>query len=712
MRVLYFIDSIAPGGAGRSLVAVAPHLVSKGVDLEVAYLVDREPNLREQLQEAGVRVVGVGGSSRVQWLIQATRLVRSRSPDIVHTTLFEADLAGRVAGLLGGAPVVSSLVNLAYGPEQLRDNRLSRWKVEGARLLDAVSCRIPVRFHAVTREVAQVMGRRLRISKERIDVVPRGRDLAALGTRSPRRRMETRRAAGVGTRELVVLAVGRQEYQKGFDVLLEAFRMVLIDLPNARLFLCGRRGAASRDLDQQADGIRQRVTFLGPRDDVPDLLCAADLVVLPSRWEGIGGVLLEAMALETPIIASDLPALREVLDDGECGRLVPVDQPQALSRAIVGALSGDRETMARVQMGRRRFEQVYTADRVAGQMLRFYELAARPSMDGSVRSSPIRRPDRSMTPIPMTVATRMDKLLVQSPAQAVFHRRYERSLAVLAYHGIADPDSFSRQLDYLERNSHPVSLADALAALAGRTGLPRHAVLITFDDADRSLLDHGVPALRERGFPAVAFVIAGHLNGHKPFWWVEVEDLVLAGGRVPGLEGLPPDGVIRGLKRIPEDRRRAAIDELRITSPRAPRDQPQLKQEDLSGLEAASIVIGNHTMTHPSLPRCSHKQVDREIRDAHEILKDAVGTAPDVFAYPNGDWDPRAEPVLAELGYETGFLYDHALARPPARNRFRISRLRVDSTTSIERLGLVLSGLHPAIHRVRTRMNGGVSHDR
>jgi glycosyltransferase involved in cell wall biosynthesis/peptidoglycan/xylan/chitin deacetylase (PgdA/CDA1 family) len=709
MRVLYFIDSIAPGGAGRSLLAVAPHLASKGVQLEVAYLVEREPNLRAGLERAGARVRAVGGSSRLAWIARATRLIQDRRPDLVHTTLFEADVAGRVAGFIGGIPVVSSLVNLAYGPEQLRDRHLARWKVAGARMVDAATARIPVRFHAVTREVGEVMARRLRIPSERMEVVPRGRDLAALGLRTPERRSEVRESLGLGTNERAILAVGRQEYQKGFDVLLEAFGGILDDIPHARLYLCGRRGGATDDLEQKARPIRSHVSFLGHRDDVPDLICAADLVVLPSRWEGIGGVLLEAMALQAPIVASDLPALREVLAEGLCGVLVPLEHPQALRRAMVETLEGGQQTIARVDAGRRRFEQTYRADRVADQMLAFYERALTRPEAGRSHAKPIgRRSERSIKPLPKAVAQRVDRLLVRSPAQAAFLRRSQRRLAILAYHAITDPEPFARQLDYLGQEAHPVSLEEALAALEGRASLPKHAVLITFDDADRSLLENGLGSLRERGLPGAAFVIAGHLNGHQPFWWVEADELVQAGGRVADLGNLSAPEVVRRLKRLSEDRRRAAMDELRLSSRQMVRTQAQLHAGDLRTLTAAGVAIGNHTVNHPCLPRCTGDQVRGEIVRAHEILAQAAGSPPEVFAYPNGDWDPRAEPVLEGLGYRAGFLFDHAIMKPSASRPFRVSRLRVDSTTSTSRLALLLSGLHPAIHRVRTRMlNGG-----
>jgi glycosyltransferase involved in cell wall biosynthesis len=127
-------------------------------------------------------------------------------------------------------------------------------------------------------------------------------------------------------------------------------------------------------LEDKAKALADRVRFLGPRDDIPDLMCAADAFVFPSRWEGLGSVLLEAMALETPIIATDLPAIREVLDGDACGELVPPDHPEALAEAIVRTLNSDG-ARSKVRLARHRFEEEYTAARIAQRMAAFYERA-------------------------------------------------------------------------------------------------------------------------------------------------------------------------------------------------------------------------------------------------------------------------------------------------------------------------------------------------
>jgi glycosyltransferase involved in cell wall biosynthesis len=377
VRVLYLIDSLAAGGAERSLAALAPAYRERGVDLTVAYLHER-PGVRGELEAAGATVRSLAGGTGPGGAVWRTcRLVAADRPDLVHTTLFEADLVGRTAAWLTRVPVVSSLVNAAYGGEQAHAPGLRRWKLRAAQALDATTARRVVRFHAISDHVAETMAQRLGVPRGRIDVVPRGRDAASLGTRAPDRRDAARAALGLSPGAPMVLAAARHEHQKGLDVLLEAFPAVLERVPGARLVIAGRAGNQTSRLERTAERLRlgSRVSFLGARGDVPELLCAADLFVVPSRWEGLGSVLLEAMALEAPIVASDLPAVREVVTDEVTALLVPPDRPDALATVVAATLADPAAAVNRARRARRRFLEWYGIDRVADEMLRFYRHA-------------------------------------------------------------------------------------------------------------------------------------------------------------------------------------------------------------------------------------------------------------------------------------------------------------------------------------------------
>jgi glycosyltransferase involved in cell wall biosynthesis len=378
MHVLQVIDGIgASGGAERSLASMASWYTARGVTLDVVYLAPRT-GLQAEIEGAGARLFSlVGRGGLLGWTWRLRRLVLERRPDLVHTTLFDSDVAGRVAGALSRVPVVSSLVNVPYGHEHIHDPSLSSWKVRAARGLDRATARIVTRFHAISVHVADVMSLRLRIPRDRIDVVPRGRDPEKLGVRTPERRAAARARLGIDAADPVLLMAARHEYQKGVDVLLEALPLTLRAVPRTCLLIAGRSGKLSARLEATTRrlGLERNVRLLGTRSDVPDLMCAADVFVVSSRWEGFGGALLEAMALETPIVASDIPPVREVLGDERAGVMVPVGDPESLAKGVVATINNPEQAAEAARHARRRFLSEFTSDIVADRMIGFYEKA-------------------------------------------------------------------------------------------------------------------------------------------------------------------------------------------------------------------------------------------------------------------------------------------------------------------------------------------------
>lgn len=373
MRVLYVIDSLEPSGAEWSLLAMTRHLVDRGIELEVLHF-GTGSGLGPRFEARGVPVT----RSDETRLLARARVVRDRVHEtgaaLVHTTLFEADQAGRLGARWARTPVVSSLVNVAYGREQREATELPAWKVAGAHALDIATARLVRRWHAISRTVAEAMGRRLLIPSTRIDVVPRGRDPAVLGERTAERRARTRSQLGIAPETTVLLTAARQEAQKGLDVAIEVIDRFHRDRPDAMLLMAGRDGNASDQLRARVAtaGLDGTVRMLGWRPDVPDLLVAADVLLFPSRWEGLGSVLLEAMALEIPIVSTDLPVVRELLidDDGtELAHFAPVDDASALTTACHAALDGCEDRPARA---RARFLRYYTAERAAAGIAALY----------------------------------------------------------------------------------------------------------------------------------------------------------------------------------------------------------------------------------------------------------------------------------------------------------------------------------------------------
>ncbi|MEV4614639.1 polysaccharide deacetylase family protein [Kitasatospora sp. NPDC049258] len=288
-----------------------------------------------------------------------------------------------------------------------------------------------------------------------------------------------------------------------------------------------------------------------------------------------------------------------------------------------------------------------------------------------------------------------------SPAQPLFRARAAQRLAVLAYHGVTEPRSFGAQLDRLRRLATPVSLSAVEQAVAQGRPLPPRSVLITFDDTDRTVLTHALPALAARRIPAAAFVIAELIGTDHPFWWHEAAFLARHGGRSRLVPTGRPAELLARLKALPDPDRRRSLHELRVSAHRRPPRQEQLTPEDLRALRDNGVSIGNHTLGHPSLGRCDDATVHSEIAGAHLALDKWLGEPPTAFAYPDGGYDPRADAVLRQLGYRLGFLSDHRLGPRLPAHPLRISRLQVDSTTSTRRFDTILSGLEPALQRWR-----------
>ena len=377
MHVMHVIDSLHGGGAETSLLEVVPGLADRGVRTSIVTIVPDDGALADQVTALGICRRRVLRRDPVGRTLDLRDIIRAEQPDVVHTTLFFANLAGRMAARTLRTPVVTTLANQDYGPEHRANSRYGAWAVRAVHGADAATAPLTTRFHAISEDVARVMGRRLRIRIDRVQVVYRGRDPARLGTPSPERRRQARAALSIGADTPVVLSVGRLDRQKAVETTIGAFRRVVAQIPDAVLLVAGRPGNA--DAVVRAEAERTPSTrLLGHRTDVPDLMCAADVLSFPSRWEGLGGTLIEAMALRLGIVATDIPPVAEAI--GAVGwPLVRPDDEAALAGGLMSVLEGGAVNEARRDAGQRRFRALFTVDAACEGMAGLYEGVLRAS---------------------------------------------------------------------------------------------------------------------------------------------------------------------------------------------------------------------------------------------------------------------------------------------------------------------------------------------
>lgn len=300
-----------------------------------------------------------------------------------------------------------------------------------------------------------------------------------------------------------------------------------------------------------------------------------------------------------------------------------------------------------------------------------------------------------MAPTTANSGDQLTRLLAGSPLQAAAMRAGPRRLRVMAYHGVSSDRRFAAQLDWLTAHSTVVPLAAVARWIHAGEALPSRAVLITFDDGERSVLETGLPLLEARGLPAVAFVIAGLIDTDQPFWWAEVEHLLRDRGEQHAA------AVVKRLKTVSDRERRGAIDHLR-TAASSQLETNQLSSDEVRMLRDGGVDIGNHSLTHPCLDQCDDRELEEEIWSAHRRLTDLLGEPPGAFAYPNGNVDDRVAACVADAGYRLAFAFDHRIVRR-SPDPIRISRIRVSADAPLDEFRVRVSGLHPLLHAARGR---------
>jgi glycosyltransferase involved in cell wall biosynthesis len=357
MKVLHVITGIDRGGAEGHLVELVRHQPASGMVVAVAYL-RGHGYWAETFRKLGVEVHRLGlryyGDPR-PWL-RLRQIIARADFDLLHAHLPPAELYARLAllSLNAALPVVITKHNeerFAPGPFQ---KVLGRWAGRRARHVIAIS-------HAVQRFMT---GPSLGLDARKFHTIHYGIDAAPFAAVRPEEIALVRKQWGLADDTLAIGFVGRLVEQKDIGTLLRGFAAFAARCEKARLVIVGI-GALEAPLRQLADelGITNRVVWAGFRDDIAAVMGAIDVFALTSIFEGLGLVLLEAMAARRPVVATRVGAIPEVVTEGETGLLVAPREPEALAAAF-DRLS-DAALRARFgEAGRQRVLQEFTLERM------------------------------------------------------------------------------------------------------------------------------------------------------------------------------------------------------------------------------------------------------------------------------------------------------------------------------------------------------------
>ena len=321
---MFVISGLERGGAEYQLVTTAAGLSERGWNVTVlSYLPFSPDSWASELQCTNIRLFTLNASTgmlKYAGLLGAVTAVKRLKPDVLVGFMFHGIMTARIAGRLSGVPaIVSSVRNERDGPLRERIMRAT----DG--LTDAVT--------VLSQHLATELVNRQVAASSHVHVIPNSVDVARFAMRLYGDR--TRERFRVGRDQFLWLAVGRLDEAKDYPNLLNAFSALAQRHPNTRLMIAGD-GPLKSDLHSmvQRMDIDSRVHFLGLSQDMSSLYAASDALVLSSAWEGMPNVVLEAMASRTPVVATSVGAVPEVITDGESGLVVPPHDHQALAHTM------------------------------------------------------------------------------------------------------------------------------------------------------------------------------------------------------------------------------------------------------------------------------------------------------------------------------------------------------------------------------------------
>jgi glycosyltransferase involved in cell wall biosynthesis len=334
LRPLVLLSGLATGGAERVTVSFVRRLRAMGIDVSVCTVTARQDGpLAAELSAAGVprHDLGAARLADPRGLVRLGRLLARERPDVIHAHGQDAAILAAAARQFHPFPLVITRHVMEEPTTSLRERLRALAACVAFRRADAA---VAV-SHAVAQRLAQLSG----VPHRSIHVIPNGIEVESFDRSSAERRIELRAALSAGPDDSLVLVPA--VLRDGKALVLRAVPALRARVPTARVLVAGggeREAALRSQARALGDGMADAVRFLGPRTDIPDLLAACDLVVLPSAAEALPTALIEAAAAGRPVVATRVGGIPEVVVDGVSGLLVPPCNPAALADSIATLL--------------------------------------------------------------------------------------------------------------------------------------------------------------------------------------------------------------------------------------------------------------------------------------------------------------------------------------------------------------------------------------
>ncbi|MFJ7937159.1 glycosyltransferase [Peribacillus sp. NPDC096622] len=369
IKIMHIINSFSLAGAEKLVFDIALKIDKQKYEVYVCAIgsstnKELEKKIKSELEDNSIRIFSIDKkpkNNRISTIFKLTKIIRENQMDIIHTHCPSPDFYGRIAARITRVKRVYTTIHNTAGYSRIFEKAIGKF-TKG--------------YIAISEQVKRYMVEDLNISEEKISLVPNGIDVQKYSASS----IEIdsyKKSLGLQSKDIVITNIGRVTEQKGQIYLIRSIKKVKEKYSNIKVLIIG-----NKDLDKSLynklqtyvikEGLEKNVIFLGDRSDIPELLKITDIFVFPSLYEGFSLVTLEVIASSTPIIATDVGSIREIVTHNKNGLIIPPRDSEAISENILTLLdnpllsksmatTGNIDLMARFSIDQttKKLEEIY-----------------------------------------------------------------------------------------------------------------------------------------------------------------------------------------------------------------------------------------------------------------------------------------------------------------------------------------------------------------
>lgn len=357
VKIVQIVPALEIGGLERVVINLAEKINSKNYNVVICCL-EGKGDLRAEAERKGIRVISADKRPGKDFLLplRLASILKNENARIVHTHNSGPLLYGTLAAKIAQIPVV---INTKHGRERRVKNNLI--------------CRLNDRIVTISEDAKKELLKVVKLRIDKVEVIYNGIDERSY-SKGKNTISEIKKGLKIAHSDLVVGTIGRLSPEKDHFTLLLAFSELSRASDNVKLIVVGD-GLLRRDLEAKCSelGIKDKVKFLGFRDDIAEMLSIFDVFVLSSVTEGISLTLLEAMAAGKTVVATNVGGNPEVVEDGVTGFLVPPQNPEKLAETINNLLKNRGLSQKMGEAGRNHIKENFTLERMVKEYETLYE---------------------------------------------------------------------------------------------------------------------------------------------------------------------------------------------------------------------------------------------------------------------------------------------------------------------------------------------------